>query len=120
MNDGRKDRRWWEDHQRFLFALSEVDRFIGSTCNAIVFGDFNQRTSGTYARKDVHTQMKEVFNPFEIRTGDLQDTDGKSAIDHIAIRNASKVIERGVIWRFDADGSEISDHFGVWCDLLIA
>ena len=117
VNDGGKDRDWWEDHRRYLSALNKVDRFNNTNLPTIVLGDFNQRLSGKYTRNDVHEMLKQTFDQFTIPTGDLQDTDGKSAIDHIAIRGDIEIGESGVISRFDPNGVELSDHFGVWCDI---
>lgn len=114
---GRRDRERWEDHSRYLSALENIDRFNNGKLPTIVFGDFNQRTSGKFARKDVHEQLKQTFEQFVIPTADLQDTDGKSAIDHIAIRGDVDVVDTGVISRFDEKQKELSDHFGTWCDL---
>ena len=116
---GQQNRERWEDHSIYLAALTDVPQFKDSDLPTIVFGDFNQRMSGKYARKDVHEQLKQTFEAFVIPTGDLQDTDGKSAIDHIAIRGEVEVVDAGVISRFDPNRKELSDHFGTWCDLEI-
>jgi len=100
---GRQNRERWEDHSIYLSALSDVPQFENKDLPTLVFGDFNQRMSGKFARKDVHEQLKRTFEQFVIPTGDLQDTDGKSAIDHIAIRGDMEVVDTGVISRFDSN-----------------
>lgn len=120
VNSGRRDRRQWDDHRRYLSALTEINRFTDVTTPAIVLGDFNQRQSGKYARKDVHQLLRKTFNSFVIPTGDLQDTDGKAAIDHIAVSGDAKVVNTGVLSKFKAGHRDLSDHFGVWCDLEIS
>ena len=117
---GHQNRERWEDHSIYLSALNDVPQFKPNAFPTIVFGDFNQRMSGKYARKDVHEQLKQTFGHFAIPTGDLQDTDGKSAIDHIAIRGNVELVDTGVISRFDSNQKELSDHFGTWCDVTIS
>lgn len=119
VNSGKRNRQAWENHSRYLSGLNEVETFANDTRPTIVFGDFNQRISGKYARKDVHEQLKQTFQHFEIPTADLFDSDGKSAIDHIAIRNLGQVTDAGVISRFDENSSRLSDHFGVWCNVEV-
>lgn len=120
VTSGRKNRERWEDHRIYLSELETVTQFKNTDLPTIVFGDFNQRISGKYARKDVHQQLMQTFRDFTIPTSDLQDIDGKSAIDHIAIRGGMHVIDAGIISRFGSSQKDLSDHFGTWCDLQLS
>ena len=117
VKSGRRDRRLWEDHQRYLAAMSQLDRFQNRELPTVVLGDFNQRISGKHVRRDVHEQLRTTFDSYRIPSSDLQDIDGKPAIDHIALRGPFHVLDSGVLSRFDEVGKQLSDHFGVWCDV---
>ena len=114
---GRKDRQRWEDHCLYLDGLLDIERFNQPETNTVVFGDFNHRTTGKFARKDVHRKFKQTFRDYEIITGELTDIDGKAAIDHIAVQGNVSVVDQGIISRFTTGGMELSDHFGTWCDI---
>ena len=117
LSTGQRNRQRWEDHLRYLDGLKDIDRFNHPETNTVVFGDFNHRTSGKFARKDVHLEFKKTFQEYEILTGDLQDTDGRAAIDHIAVQGNLAIVDRGIISRFNSSGKELTDHFGTWCDI---
>ena len=119
VNGGRRDRGEWEDHVRFLSGLSTMNGFVDGDAISVVLGDFNQRMTGKYVRRNVSEKLKDVFRSFEITTAELRDAEDKAGIDHIAIRGTSATTAKGIISRFDVDGNELSDHFGVWCDVMV-
>ncbi|MEZ6096065.1 MAG: endonuclease/exonuclease/phosphatase family protein [Pirellulaceae bacterium] len=117
VNSGRRNREQWEDHLGYLSSLNEMLQHSTDEVPTIVFGDFNQRISGKYVRTDAHELLTDTFKAFQIPTAQLCDVDGKTAIDHIAIRGNTNIVESGVVSRFDLNNTELSDHFGVWCDV---
>ncbi len=114
---GRKDRRLWQDHEAWLAGFKELRSRIPES-RTIVLGDFNQCIPRKYAPRRAYEALKCAFNGFSIATeGELPG--GRASIDHIA---HTPDLTRGSIgiWdKRDADGTRLSDHFGVWCDFSV-
>lgn len=82
----------------------------------IVLGDFNQRIPPKWVPRRMHEALKQAFNGFKFATEkELAGAPGLS-IDHIAYTPdlTRNTIE---IWsKKSAEGTRLSDHFGVWGD----
>ncbi len=110
----RKNRKPWKDHEAWLAGFEKIRcRLPESRC--VILGDFNQKIPRTWAPHRVYGSRKQAFEGFKFATeGDLPG--GLRAIDHIV--HAPDLKPRSIeIWHKEcADGTRLSDHFGVWCD----
>jgi hypothetical protein len=114
VNTCKKDRKLWEDHEAWLAGFEKL-RCRFPEARTVVLGDFNQKIPRTGVPHRVHDRLKRAFEGFKFATeGDLPG--GLKAIDHIA--HTSDLTPRSIeIWPNEReDGTELSDHFGVWCD----
>ncbi len=111
---GRKDRKPWEDHERWLEGFA-TRRWPQNSEKTFVLGDFNQRIPRRRVSKRTHELLVRAFEGFTIATaGDLSPAPGP-AIDHIAHTPDMALVGDIGIWpRRSQQGETLSDHFGVW------
>lgn len=114
---GRRDRKMWEDHERFLDALTSILDQVRSRC--IVMGDFNQRIPSTWVPASLQAKLRNAFRTISIRTADLRGPSDDLTIDHIACSPDIKLVRAHPISHHRDDGKEISDHFGVSAAITI-
>ena len=107
VSTGRRDRRQWEDHERYLRALPEV--LAGQPRPLVVAGDLNQRLPRSRQPEQVHQLLVEALNGLEILT--TGDTEAGQLIDHIAVSGELHASGLRLIPARDAD-SPLSDHTG--------
>ncbi len=122
---GQRNRKRWEDHERWLAGFSEVyRRRIAEP--TIVLGDFNQRIprpAGSWVPKRVYALLRSAFEEFTFATaGVLAGAPAPGlAIDHIA--HTPDLVLNGdiAIWprRSEVD-KHLPDHFGVWGDFELS
>ena len=117
---GRKDRRRWQDHQRWLEAFAGLP-YRSAARRTVVLGDFNQRIPRARTPQRIHQALLRAFEGLEIGTaGDLPGARGR-AIDHIAHTQDLKRTGPIGIWPERNDRNEpMSDHFGVWADFSLS
>ena len=109
-------RKVWEDHIAYLDGLDHILGNLGSE-RLVVVGDFNQRMSGHYARKDAANRLKEVISKkLEIATDTVSFSE-KETIDHLAHTRDLIAVDVEAISN-QTEGGELSDHFGVALTLL--
>ena len=109
---GRRDRRAWEDHSRFLEGLVPVlDAVSGRT---IVAGDFNQRIPRTIQPAVLAEQLDAALAEFSVPTAVVREP---QLIDHIALGPDLRSVGGPQLIRNLVDGIELSDHTGVWIEL---
>ncbi|MXY70592.1 MAG: endonuclease/exonuclease/phosphatase family protein [Acidobacteriia bacterium] len=114
VKSGRKDRTWWQDHEAWLAGFGKL-RSGMSESRTIILGDFNQRIPKTHAPLRAYKALNCAFNGFKFATeGELSG--GQRLIDHIAHTPDLTPGSIGVWDKQAADGTSLSDHFGVWCD----
>ena len=115
VKSGYKDREPWEDHLAWLAGFQKLRcRFPES--RTVVLGDFNQKIPRTWVPYRVHGALLRAFDGFEIATkGKLKG--GQRLIDHIAHTKDLTLRNIGVWPKKCADGTCLSDHFGVLGDL---
>ncbi len=112
VSTGRRDRRQWEEHERFLRALPDV---LGDQPRPfVVAGDFNQRLPRSRQPEHVHRLLVEALTGLTIATSG--ETPVGRLIDHIAISPGLSATDRGHIQANDATGP-LSDHTGVTVEL---
>ena len=115
---GSKDRRPWQDHEAWLVGFEALRSRIPVT-GTVVLGDFNQKIPRTWAPRSVYQRLLRAFDGFEIATsGNLTGAPSLS-IDHIAHTPDMPRLSLGIWQKTAADGTELSDHFGVWCDFRL-
>ena len=104
-------RKVWEDHIAYLNGLDHILGILGIE-GLVVVGDFNQRMSGRWVRKDAAKRLKEVISTkLEFATATIS-FNGKETIDHLA--HARDMIADDVeSISNQSEGGELSDHFGV-------
>ena len=114
---GRKDRRLWQDHEAWLEGFEKLCSRIPES-RTIILGDFNQRIPKKWAPQRTHEALLRAFDRFQFATqGELPE--GQRLIDHIAHTPDLARDSIGVWDKTAADGTCLSDHFGVWCDFSV-
>lgn len=118
VSTGRRDRKPWEDHRRFLSCLDAVLAREALAIPEIVAGDFNQRIPRFRTPKAVFRQLMNVFESrFSICTsGELEGADGPG-IDHVAHTAGLEAVDVRVIPKVSQQGLRLSDHFGLSVEL---
>ena len=117
---GRRDRHPWEDHLSFFVGLTEVLRFYRRQERMVVVGDYNQTVPRTRAPKKAHEALlKMVGSDLVLATRGLFPEVDKLAIDHVAHTKGLRAVSAQAISNVAADGSRLSDHFGVRIDLTV-
>jgi endonuclease/exonuclease/phosphatase family metal-dependent hydrolase len=101
---GRKDRRPWEDHLKYLDGLSEYLPRLPQSKVALVVGDFNQRVPPGKAPASVGRKLVDAFDGWQIGTAGVTSSSGELLIDHAAIRPADKAVKVRVLERTTVDG----------------
>ena len=118
VSTGRRDRRRWEDHRAYIEGLHRV--LLERTANipTIMVGDFNQTVPRTRAPKAAHRALMEALEgSLEIATSGIIPEVERQAIDHLA--HSGDLVAHAIrgLSNLDANGRQLSDHFGVAVDL---
>ena len=119
--DQRKTK--WQGAREYLDALrQDVLPALRKRERVILIGDFNlQIPPYRYPSKSsaVNQKRKETFDGWNIATaGELNDPAlDRRFIDHVALSADIKPETTRYFSRFDADGTELSDHNGVFMDI---
>ena len=110
-------RQRWQDHQAFIDGLGDIIRSKLRDCPRLaVVGDFNQRMMpNRFCPEHIRLSLLAALKPLTILTDDLTFR-GKANIDHIAVSDCLTG-QAGVIDNLH-DQKRLSDHFGVFADLL--
>ena len=115
VHTGRKDKARWQDHAAYIKGLSDIAVLRGN--NLVVGGDFNQRNPR-------YRQPQHLFDDLQQTLGHLRwMTEGHIppvetlSIDHILTSLDIEAGQACAISNLDVNGSKLSDHFGVYCDL---
>ncbi len=123
VKSGQRDRKPWEDHERWLAGFSvQYRRQIAKP--TIVLGDFNQRIprpAKSWVPKRVHELLRDTFAEFAFATAGKLEGAPSLAIDHIA--HTSELVLNGSIgiWpRRSELEKNLPDHFGVWGDFELS
>lgn len=119
VNTGRRDRRRWEEHLRYLHNLEAI---ISPDCHAtVVIGDFNQTIPRRTAPIEVYAALEEsILSRLVVATTGVIDANGSSSIDHVAHSRDLAARDVHVLSRFAPSGRALSDHFGIMCQLCPA
>jgi len=107
---GRKDREPWQDHLQFLNGIKDkVQKKY-----KMIAGDFNQRIPRKLQPEKCYQNLMDVFDGFQIPTQwpDLETSDGKQHIDHVALGFGLTAVGASSIARYE-EGMELSDHDGI-------
>lgn len=115
---GRRDRRPWEDHRKYLASLRPILDRNTPGHPEIVLGDFNQRIPRSRVPKEVFRELKKVFDgKYTISTAGELAGAKSLAIDHVAHTQALRRENVRVIPAETEDGLRLSDHLGLVVDL---
>ena len=106
---GSRDRKPWEDHERYLEELSKIVRPSG---RSLVMGDFNQRFPRVKAPGHLFDDLfVKVLKNFNLLTGARAGI--PNMIDHLAVSEFPGFrSEISVLKRNPAGGPRLSDHDG--------
>ena len=112
VSTGQRNRKSWEDHQRYLDALDEYFTTIPLE-RTVVMGDFNQRIPRTRAPKALYERLLQVFEGrFSICTRGAIPGLEHGVIDHIAITPDLTMDDLRGISNMET-GNTLTDHTGV-------
>jgi len=119
VNTGRRDRTRWQDHLSYLETLPTVlsDRPLSP---AIWLGDFNQRIPPKAAPVEVQTALEQALKGWQVATAGEIAPLNKVAIDHIVYTADFQPVKVFAQSQFAADGTRLSDHFGVIVDFQLS
>ncbi len=120
----RADKKWgekslakWQGAGRYLDALREdVLPALRKHKRVILAGDFNMQIppcTYPYPGNAVNQKRKETFHGWLIPTAGIE----RRFIDHITMGKELRVDAMQFVSRFAADGTELSDHNGVFMDI---
>jgi hypothetical protein len=84
VSGGRRDRRPWEDHLKFIEGVTPLLKAEPSRPR-ILLGDFNQRIPRGSQPMRAFEALHGMLEPwFELATAGVKDRQGRAAIDHLA------------------------------------
>lgn len=113
VSNGHRNRKMWEDHLTFLQHLPPLlqsDRSMPT----VLLGDFNQRVPPTRRTRHVFSELTTALSPdFRLVTAGTITGAPDLAIDHVAISGALEPVQIDFLSQLDANGVEMSDHFGL-------
>ncbi|WP_146149225.1 endonuclease/exonuclease/phosphatase family protein [Nitratireductor sp. StC3] len=117
VSGGRRDRKRWEDHTRYLRALRSVLRASEERVPSILLGDFNQRIPRHRAPIYAYEELTSALGSFTIwTTGEVRELD-RQPLCHIgSSKHLSAVGVKGLSRR--SNGTELSDHDGLVVELV--
>ncbi len=115
VRNGRRDRKPWEDHERFLVGLKSVLE-TNTTWPLVVLGDFNQRIPRRRAPEPVYERLMDSFSTVAIATAGHPAFGDTPTIDHVATSPGLSLDEVRVLSR-EHESRPLSDHFGVFVTL---
>ncbi len=117
VSSGRRDRKRWEDHLRFLNALAQV--IPDHPSRLLVVGDYNQKVPRTIAPVAAYRALdKAVLSRLRLITmGTIEPAQGQ-LIDHIAISPDLKALSVKSLSNMDGE-RRLSDHLGVAATLSL-
>ena len=105
-NTGHKNRKNWEDHERYLTHLAPL--LTVETTPLVVAGDFNQRIPQGRQPQRMYDALVETFKGLTVST---VQTDAPALIDHIAHSPNLRAESLTIIPDTDQLG-KLSDHRG--------
>jgi endonuclease/exonuclease/phosphatase family metal-dependent hydrolase len=109
---GRRDRRPWEEHTRYLHALGEL--LEHQTEGLIVTGDFNQAIPRRNAPKAAYAALQtSILDRLAVPTAGVIQPLDQYAIDHLAHTSDFGDAEVVGLDRRSDSGEVLSDHFGL-------
>ena len=116
---GAKDKRPWEQHQRWLELFEPLIGADTQRLPTIIAGDFNQRVPRRKGgRRDVAEQLAAVLADFHIVTESVPPGCERQGIDHIALGPGLRSIDvRG--WPNDDGGVRMSDRDAAVAELRL-
>jgi endonuclease/exonuclease/phosphatase family metal-dependent hydrolase len=95
---------------QYLPPLLRSDRSVPT----VLLGDFNQRIPRARQPEHVFSALTAALNPeFRIATAGTITGAPDLAIDHLAVRGALETVQTDFLSHHDANGAEMSDHFGL-------
>jgi endonuclease/exonuclease/phosphatase family metal-dependent hydrolase len=112
VRSGQKNRKVWEDHLAYLENFPLVLTADRSVPIAII-GDFNQRIPRDRQPKNVFSALTDVLSDLQVVTAGHMPEAPHSSIDHLAISNVLEPTKIESLNNYDANGKQMSDHYGL-------
>ncbi|ORU89620.1 MAG: hypothetical protein A6F71_01275 [Cycloclasticus sp. symbiont of Poecilosclerida sp. M] len=114
VSTGRKDRKTWEDHRRYL---AELEALITKQLRPMILtGDFNQRIPRQRQPIDIYETLMDALSSLTLATSGLCSEKGRSTIDHIASTPDLSIDQIQTLSNYNGD-ILLSDHFGIHCTI---
>ena len=119
VSSGRRDRKNWEDHLFYLESLKELLSDLLNQGPLVVTGDFNQRIPKARQPKYAYEKLNEVLSlGLEVHTAGPLGPAGDHLIDHIAATPDLQVRNLEVFDKKTAEGMNLSDHYGIYGEIV--
>jgi endonuclease/exonuclease/phosphatase family metal-dependent hydrolase len=111
---GRRDRRPWDEHRKYIAGLAAVLATEDRTTTRVVLGDYNQRIPRRYTPRHVHEELLAAFPPDMVcATSSVVGPLGHAPIDHVHCSSNLEVATMRSLSNIGATGALLSDHFGI-------
>lgn len=118
VSTGRKDRRRWEDHERYLRGMQQILEAAPAATPLLLGGDFNQRIPRKRQPQAMHRLLIEALEPrLALATGGTIPVVEKHAIDHLCHTSELGLTSLRGIPPEHPSGINLSDHFGLVVEL---
>jgi len=113
VRSGQRNRQPWDDHLTYLQHLPPLlqsDRSVPT----VLLGDFNQRIPRARQPEHVFSALTAALSPdFRLATAGTIADAPDLAIDHLAVSGALEPVQTDFLSHHDANGAQMSDHFGL-------
>ncbi|WP_292403339.1 hypothetical protein [Mesorhizobium sp.] len=118
VSSGRRDRRKWEDHVRYLQGLRTALKSVSADCPTIVIGDINQCIPRRAAPARVYDELQPILGNLAVWTqGDIAGLD-RLPVCHIM--GTADLVLKGVHgYSRKVNGRDVSDHDGLMVDVVL-
>jgi hypothetical protein len=118
VSSGKRDRRKWEDHVRYLRGLRKFLNSLSADCPTIVVGDINQCIPRRGAPAAVYDELRRTLGDLEVWTqGNVVGLD-RLPVCHI-MGSDHWVIKDVLGYRRTVDGRDVSDHDGLAVEVAL-
>ncbi len=121
VSNGRKDRRPWEDHLRYLDVLGSLLSALEPDQPTILLGDFNQRIPNSPRTASVARALKAAIPDWlHLHTAGVLPGADKQDVDHVFASRHLECLSVKTLPNAGVAGKPLSDHVGLVLQLKFA
>jgi hypothetical protein len=113
-------RRPWRMHLEYLALLAPIVREAVAAGTTVIAGDFNQYRPRIWGSKEAEAALTDAIAGLRLATEGIVPGADQPLIDHVAHTGDLDIAGRRAWPGRDPDGRPLSDHAGVWVDLVPA